>query len=1201
MGSKRAVVSVVALLVAPSLLALAASPASAALTIDAPGWIVIWPGQGNQSGRRVFAPGDVTGDGVDDLLLSYAPRFNLGRPDLFFSNSFELFEGSESGLGTAPLSFSNGSDGGYFIDTTSVAWPKGWDFNGDGRADVALGGGGQIAIPEDMSTRIDIWLGSTDGYARQSSCWKRVSGYLGDGFSPAAWVPVRDLNGDGADDIVAIRNPGFILDPNQDPGSNASLTIIRGGPTCTNETVTPTLWLTPEAGGVMDPIGAADFNGDGYGDLVVDEGTSSSTGAATHRLRVYAGNADNLSSPGPSVSIVTNGGLRFFVGPDINGDNLPDMAVGAGGSSIGGGEYFELAYYRGSRGGLVLSNPASVRLVGVGVSAASSSLGDVNGDGSVDVVLTSSDVNGSTDRITSRLYLGQGGRIHERPDWVSTATVSGYDPASFNDAASTLEAGGDVDGDGLSDIVVLAGATQFGSIDLGEPTGSNYSAILVFYGRQVVQALAGVGPVGFNRGVAYPTYEYGFDVTARAAAPTAFDRVAVATPAGDFVYRPANDTFAFEPNTTLGTVEFVRMHASSSASFEGTEPAWNIHFRFEFTWDFPLEDEVPFRLVATGPSVPPPRPTPPAGAFRVEKDLEFGGTLVVSNATTGAPLSPGAWVAGGAGLTASGLGVHFQDAPAYPAPPGAFSWLGADDGGASWSQGPGAGMLNLSFTADVNSDPSDQFVVTLSGLPNAEVGVPTLSFPFGVDSWPALFAGALPANDTWVASHDVTIAVQVLDNLSGVDPSRIEYQVSTSGPSGWGTWHNATLDGTNLTAASAVAVVNFLDGEGNYFRFRVWDAVGNGPSLSDAFQVRVDTLHVTFANPAPSSTAWQNTSSVTAAVSIQDLGASGVDPSSVAYRQSNDGLFGFGSWVDVPGLAQATLVRPETAFPLQEGDQNFIQWRAEDVVGTGLTVSPAYRVIDDTTPPQVGPVDPSPAGRLTSASLRVHVDVRDGGLPGTARSGLNATAIEYSFRPAGGNDSGWTRAGLQVTDGEGGNLTALVPLTLAPGPGNEVRFRVSDVAGNGPVVSPTASYHLNRAPAVNLTTNATNDTVTTGSNITLIAIVDDPDHDPVAYAWFDGTTQVGDNSTPEVSLALPLGNWTLRVVATDPFGAETAGNITVHVVDEPPAPPPPPPPSHPRQAGDNSLALLLLLIVAGAVGVAVVITRRRRAPPGAGP
>lgn len=1187
-----------ALLAAPPILAFSAPPASAALTIDAPGWTVVWPGQANQSGRRVFAPGDATGDGVDDLVLTYSPRFDLGRPDLFFANAFELYRGSETGLEASPLSWSNGSDGGYFIDTTSVAWPKGWDFNGDGRADVALGGGGRIAIPEDFSTRIDIWLGADGGYTRESNCWKSVSGQLGDGFSPAEWVPVRDLNGDGIDDIVAIRSPGFIFDPNGDPAANSSLTIIRGAPTCTNGTVPATLTLPSEAGGVVDPLGAADFNGDGFADVVVDEGTSSSKGAATHRLRVYPGNADNLSAPWPSVSIVTNGGLRFFVGTDIDGDGFPDLAVGAGGSSIGGGEYYELAYYRGSRSGIVWSNPASVRLTGVGVSGASSSLGDVNGDGFMDVVLTTSDLSTSTDRITSRLYLGQGGRIHERPDWESTATVRGFDASAFNDAASVVDASGDVDGDGLADVVVLAGANLFGTIDLGDP-GSNHSAILIFYGRQVVRILSGVGPVGFDRGVAYPTYEYGFDATARAASPTALDRVAVETPAGDFVYRPENDTFAFEPNTTLGTVEFVRMHTSSNATFAGTDPAWDIHFRFEFTWDFPIEEEVPFRLVATGSSMPPVRPTPAAGTFRVEKDLEFGGELAVSNASTGAPLAPGAWVAGGAGLRASGLRVHFEDAPNYAAPADAFAWLAADDGGSSWSRGPGAAQLNLSFEADPNSDPSDQFVVTLSGLPHPDIAVPTRSFAFRVDAWPAQFRGALPSNDTWVATHDVTIAVELLDNLSGVDPMRIEYQVSTSGPGGFGVWHPAALEGSNLTDATAVGLVNFLDGEDNLFRFRVWDAVGNGPTVSDAFQVRVDTLHVIFDGPAPDPTVWQTESSVTAAVNIRDLGASGVDPSSVAYRQSTGGLFAFGPWVDVPGLVRATLVRPEVPFPVVEGDQNFVQWRAEDVVGTGLTVSPAYRVLDDTTGPTLGSVEPGPSERLTHPTLRVHVDVADGGPPGTARSGLDATAIEYSFRPAGGNDSGWTQAGLLVTDGKGGNLTASVSVTLTPGPGNELRFRASDAAGNGPAETPTVSYHLNQAPVVGLTTNATNHTVFTGSNITLIAAVDDPDNDRVAYAWFDGQSQVGDNSTPELSLGLPKGNWTFTVVATDPFGAQTVGNITVHIVDEPPAPPTPPPPTTPTQAGDSGFALLFIVLVGALAGVFLVMRRRRR-PPGAG-
>lgn len=1204
MAPKPLVGTVAAVVLAPLLLAAFAAPAAGALSIDAPGWSVVWPGQANSSAADLFVPGDVTGDGVDDVVLFYPPKYDVEPwPAFEFRNSFDLFGGSDSGLAASPTSHSNGSDIGFYRDPLSMRTPQGWDFNGDGHADVALGHWSFSAVPEDQSSQLDIWFGSARGFAPVGDCAKRVGGTLGDGYSSASWRPVGDLNGDGVDDLVAVRPPGW----NQDGtvSSTHALYVAHGSPTCANETLRTTLTLESEENGTLAALGSADFNGDGFEDLVTDETTYSPSGATGHRIRVYPGTSGNLSRPGPSIVLVGTGQLHFFVGPDLNADGFGDLVVGAGGSALVGGEHFDLATYRGSGAGLFGSSPQGVQLYGEGYASAAASLGDFNGDGSPDLALERSNITGDVDRIRVDVYLGRAGSFAGPPDWRSTAQVSGVGGDSFFGTSSAIDASGDVDGDGLADVVVLAGANPFGgSIFDGQNTsGTGQSAILIFYGRQIVQFLSGVGPVGFDQGVAHPTYEYGFDVTAKAASSSAFDRVSVATPAGNFTYLPASASFAFEPNTTLGTQDFARMHASSLASFDNRTTTWDIRFRFEFTWDFPLEDPVPYRLVATGPSVPPTAPPAPAGAFRVEKDIEFGGALQVSNASSGAALTSGQWVAGGAALRATGLTAHFEGAPSAAVPPSAFSWLGGDDGGGSWVQGPGAASLDLVFTADAASDPTEHIAVTLAGLPNPDIAAPTVSFPYRVDADAPSFGAALPSNDSWVASHEVTVAVQVLDPLSGADRARAEFQVSTAGPEAFGSWLPASFEGSDLANSTAAGNSTFLDGDLNFFRFRVWDAVGNGPALSGAFQVRVDTLHVVFADPSPAPDRWQTSPSVPAAVTVRDLGASGVSTSSVAYRASTGGLFGYGSWVPVPGLPAGAELRAQVSVGTAEGDQNFVQWRAEDVVGTGLTVSANYRVRADRTAPVFGEATPAPADRRTSPAIEVNVTVSEGGPDDRARSGLNLSSVEYSFWPPGGNESEWTREGLAMFIAPDGNWTASVDLELAPGPENRLRIRAFDMAGNGPALTPSVTYHLNRAPTVALTTNATNHTVFLGSNITLAANVADADGDEVAFTWYEGALQVGANNSATLDLGLPLGSWTFRVAARDGFGGATYVDITVNVVREPPPPPPPPPPSLPRPAGGDTLPLLLVVLVGGAATVFLVrrARRPRRGAPGAPP
>ncbi|MGH2688820.1 MAG: FG-GAP repeat domain-containing protein, partial [Actinomycetota bacterium] len=403
-----------------------------------------------------------------------------------------------------------------------------------------------------------------------------------------------------------------------------------GASTCTNETFRgPTLTIEAEDNGTVAPLGSADFNRDGFDDLVTDETTYSPTGAVSHRLRVYPGAAQNLSRPGTSFELVNAGPLQFFPGPDLNADGYADLAVGAGASSILGGEHFALAYYRGSSAGLITSAQQGSQLQGAGYASAVASLGDFNGDGRQDLVLERSNITGDTDLIRVEVFLGNAGSFESPAEWSSTVRVVGVD-SSYS---SAIDARGDLDGDGLSDIAVLAGANLYGGgpIRNGENvSGSSQSAVLLFYGRQVVQYLSGVGPVGFDRGVAYPAYEYGFDVTAKAASASVFDRVAVVTTAGNFSYYPPTNSFAFEPNTSLAPGEFARVRPSSSAAFDNATQSWDIRMRFEFTWHFPTEAQVPYSLVASGPSVPPVVPAAPAGSFRVEKDIELAGELQVS-------------------------------------------------------------------------------------------------------------------------------------------------------------------------------------------------------------------------------------------------------------------------------------------------------------------------------------------------------------------------------------------------------------------------------------------------------------------------------------------------------------------------------------------------------------------------------------------
>lgn len=236
------------------------------------------------------------------------------------------------------------------------------------------------------------------------------------------------------------------------------------------------------------------------------------------------------------------------------------------------------------------------------------------------------------------------------------------------------------------------------------------------------------------------------------------------------------------------------------------------------------------------------------------------------------------------------------------------------------------------------------------------------------------------------------------------------------------------------------------DINGNNFSLSIIGIPVECDLTNEKITILFDGDNVTFLNPIPNNQTWQIKANVLVKVNITDMGGGEVDGKSVMRSITTNNGTNWDDWEKIPGLDSKKSIMVEDVVTLEEGTGNLIRWQAIDSVDNGPAISEPYRIFVDTE--DITFSNPWPTGSDVSSTENIEVGITIS----DSTSGVNASTIEYAVSDNKGNSWGpW-----KPVDGyeDGLRVDVFINHTFLNGTDNRIKWRASDIAGNGPVESP---------------------------------------------------------------------------------------------------------------------------------------------------
>ncbi len=342
-----------------------------------------------------------------------------------------------------------------------------------------------------MPTVIDLTtLTPTEGFVVQGDAAFDYAGYS---ISNAG-----DINGDGIDDFIIGAHSG------DNGGTNAGEAYVifgKAGATRANidlTTFSASNGFIIQGDAAYDFAGmsissAGDINGDGIDDLIVGAPYGNNGGYHAGEAYVIFGKAGatraniDLTSLAATDGFIIQGdaagdraGTSVSSAGDINGDGIDDFIVGAAGVSNYQGAAYVIFGKAGvtranidltslaATDGFIIQGDAAYDFAGTSVSSA----GDINGDGFDDLIVGAPfGDNGGSSAGEAYVIFGKAGATRANIDLTSLAATDGFiiqGDAAGDQAGTSISSAGDINGDGIDDLIVGAYRSDYGGTDAGQ-------------------------------------------------------------------------------------------------------------------------------------------------------------------------------------------------------------------------------------------------------------------------------------------------------------------------------------------------------------------------------------------------------------------------------------------------------------------------------------------------------------------------------------------------------------------------------------------------------------------------------------------------------------------------------------------------------------------------------------------------------------